>query len=102
MSYKLITLDNRYVAKREFGFEYAVYFKKRAGSNDQFYQLRNLLERSTNYWGLCIAWARYEHRLKLQTDPWAYDYNGKVYNQVYVRDKDELERALLVLALTTE
>lgn len=101
LPYRIVKLDNRYVAKRNFGFEYAVYFKKQFGNNPEYYAFKDLLEHMFEYVGLSISLSRFNSHAQLHSAPWAYDFYHKARNEVFVRNKEDLDRAITFFVLST-
>lgn len=100
--FKVIKLDRRYLAKRDYGFNYVVKFKKEYGLNQQYYNFKSLLTKLLEYNELCFHWHEYApFQQQITTAPWVYDYHHKQFNQVYIRNKNDLDSALTFFVLTS-
>jgi hypothetical protein len=97
---KTYKLNHRYNAQKKWGFTYSVEFSDREWQ--RFYALKSIADKL--FGDSTETVMRYVWRVDaelLKSAPWAYHYdrmNKPTF--VYFRTQDDMERALLLLALT--
>jgi len=97
---KTMKLDRRYAARGRYGYEYAVNFRSMEWK--RYFALKSV---AVKFYGdshdikRTFIWR--EQKELLLTAPWAYHYDkSSKPTFVYFRTKEDMERALMLFALT--